>query len=104
MTEKKQEQSAPAEPQRRQAVAMRYEAGANAAPQVVAKGAGHLAEQILDTARRHGVPVYQNKTLTAMLMAVQLDREIPAELYQAVAEILAYVYQVDQRLGRRREA
>ena len=88
--------------QRRQAIAMRYEAGVTTAPKVVAKGGGYLAEQILDTARRHGVPVYQNKTLTAMLMAVHLDREIPAELYQAVAEVLAYVYRVDQRLGRRR--
>ena len=88
--------------QKRQAIAMRYEADVTTAPKVVAKGSGYLAEQILDTARRHGVPVYQNKTLTAMLMAVHLDREIPPELYQAVAEVLAYVYRVDQRLGRRR--
>lgn len=84
-----------------QAVAISYNDQKDSAPRVVAKGAGFIAEQILTAAKQHAVPVYQNKTLTGMLMAVELDREIPPELYQAVAEVLAYVYRLDQTQGKR---
>ncbi|QJW45353.1 flagellar biosynthesis [bacterium BFN5] len=86
---------------RQQAIALTYDIAKNAAPKVVAKGTGHLAEQILAAAHKNAVPVYQNKTLTGMLMAIDLDREIPPELYRVVAEVLAYVYRIDQRLGNR---
>ena len=79
----------PEEEQRKQAIAIRYKDKEDPAPKVVAKGAGYVAEQIVSAAKQHSVPVYKNKTLTAMLMAVDLDREIPPELYQAVAEVLA---------------
>lgn len=84
-----------------QAVALSYDHDKQSAPKIVAKGAGHVAEQILHLARQNAVPVYQNKTLTGMLMAIELDREIPPDLYRAVAEVLAYVYRIDQRLGNR---
>ncbi|MBP2646001.1 MAG: FlhB domain protein [Firmicutes bacterium] len=80
-----------------QAVALRYEREQNNVPRVVAKGKGLVADNILQAAKQHRVPVYQNKTLTNMLMALELDREIPIELYQAVAEILAYIYRLDKR-------
>lgn len=83
------------------AVALKYDVEGNKAPLVVAKGAGGVADKILSAAKEHGVPIYQNKTLASMLMAVELDREIPPELYQAVAEVLAYIYRLDQQLGRR---
>lgn len=86
---------------RQQAIALTYDMAKNTAPKVVAKGTGHLAEQILAAAHKNAVPVYQNKTLTGMLMAIDLDREIPPELYRVVAEVLAYVYRIDQRLGNR---
>jgi flagellar biosynthesis protein len=86
---------------KQQAIALRYQQDNNAAPKVVAKGSGFVAEKILETAKQHSVPVYQNKTLVSMLMAVELDREIPPELYQAVAEVLAYIYHVDQRVGKK---
>jgi len=86
---------------RQQAIALTYDMAKNTAPKVVAKGTGHLAEQILAAAHKNVVPVYQNKTLTGMLMAIDLDREIPPELYRVVAEVLAYVYRIDQRLGNR---
>lgn len=79
-----------------QAVALRYNEE-NVAPQVIAKGKGYVAENILNAAKKNSVPIYQNKTLTSMLMAVDIDREIPPELYTAVAEILAYVYRMDQK-------
>lgn len=79
-----------------QAVALKYDEK-NIAPKVVAKGKGYIAENILNAAKQNSVPIYQNKTLTSMLMAVDIDREIPPELYTAVAEILAYVYRMDQK-------
>jgi flagellar biosynthesis protein len=82
-----------------QAIALTYQKS-NAAPKVVAKGTGFMAEKILSTAKQHSVPVYQNKTLASMLMAVELDREIPPELYQAVAEILAYIYHIDKKMNK----
>lgn len=86
-----------------QAVALQYDQEDNKAPKVIAKGSGLVAGKILSSAKDHGIPVYQNKTLTGMLMAVELDREIPPELYQAVAEVLAYIYRLDQHIGMRRK-
>ena len=80
-----------------EAVAIRYDRDRENAPRVVAKGKGFVAEQLLAIARRHAVPVYQNQTVTQLLMAVELDREIPPEMYAVVAEILAYVYRIDKR-------
>jgi flagellar biosynthesis protein len=86
---------------RKEAVAIRYDSKEDMAPKVVAKGAGLIAEQILATAEKHTVPVYHNRTLTSMLMAVDLDREIPPAMYKAVAEVLAYVYRLDQKRRKR---
>lgn len=75
------------------AVALRYEEGKTAAPQVVAKGAGDLAGRIKQIAAANNVPVVENPPLARVLFKqVELGKEIPAELYQAVAEILAMVY------------
>ncbi|WP_182186484.1 EscU/YscU/HrcU family type III secretion system export apparatus switch protein [Pectinatus frisingensis] len=81
----------------RQAVALRYREKEGKAPRVIAKGRGYTAESILQTAQRNAVPIYQDKTLLSMLMALELDREIPPEMYAVVAEILAYVYRIDKR-------
>ena len=78
----------------KRAVALRYEPEKQRAPKVVAKGRGFVAENILAAAQRNTIPVYQNKSLVNMLMALELDREIPPELYRAVAEVLAYVYRL----------
>jgi flagellar biosynthesis protein len=88
--------------EKKQAIAIKYEQNrGNQAPIVVAKGQGLVADQILAAAKQHAVPVYQNKALAGMLMAVQLDNQIPPELYQAVAEVLAYIYRLDQSAPRR---
>ncbi len=83
------------------AIALSYHGQNNDAPKVVAKGSGFIAERILATAKQHSVPVYKNKTLVSMLMAVELDQEIPPELFQAVAEVLAYIYRIDQKIGNK---
>ena len=79
------------------AVALQYDPGKQQAPKVVAKGRGFVAENILAAAQKNAIPVYQNKSLVNMLMALELDREIPPELYRVVAEVLAYVYRIDKR-------
>ena len=82
------------------AVALKYDMQQDTAPRVVAKGRGHVAEHILAAAQKNSIPVYQNKTLVNMLMALEIDREIPPELYKANAEVMAYVYQMDKEKGR----
>lgn len=75
------------------AVALKYDNTVNQAPIVVAKGADYLAFKIKDIAREHDVMIYEDKPLARMLYSnVDVGREIPSELYQAVAEVLAYVY------------
>ena len=83
--------------EKKKAVALKYNPQANMAQKVVAKGKGHVAENILAVAQKNAVPVYQNKSLVNMLMALELDKEIPAELYTTVAEVLAYVYRIDKK-------
>jgi flagellar biosynthesis protein len=80
-----------------QAVALKYDMEQDTAPRVVAKGRGHVAENIMAAAQKNAVPVYQNKTLVNMLMALEIDREIPPELYRTIAEVMAYVYRIDKK-------
>ena len=84
----------------RKAVALKYEIERDNAPKVIAKGRGHVAEHILETAQKHSVPVYQDKTIVNMLMALEIDREIPPELYKAIAEVMAYDYKMDKAHGQ----
>ncbi|MBO5237442.1 MAG: flagellar biosynthesis protein FlhB [Lachnospiraceae bacterium] len=75
------------------AVALKYDSNEHTAPVVTAKGTDFLANKIKDVAREHGVEIVENKPLARMLYYnVDIDREIPPELYKAVADILAYVY------------
>jgi flagellar biosynthesis protein len=78
-----------------QAIALAYESGSYA-PKVVAKGRGLMAEQIIARAKEHDVFVHESKELVALLMQVDLDDHIPPALYQAIAEILAWLYRMEQ--------
>ncbi|MEP3477281.1 MAG: EscU/YscU/HrcU family type III secretion system export apparatus switch protein [Hyphomicrobiales bacterium] len=73
----------------KRAVALHYDH--KDAPKVVAKGEGHIAEQIIAAAAAHGVYIKENPLLAQALGAVELDEEIPVELYTAVAEIIGFV-------------
>lgn len=79
------------------AVALRYEQEQDAAPVVVAKGKGFIAEKITELARASGVPIKEDKQLIEYLMALDLYEEIPAQLYAVVAEVLAYIYSMNQK-------
>ncbi len=82
---------------RQQAVALRYEPERDRAPKLVAKGQGYLAEKILELARQHHIPVREDKNLLQILSRLDLNQEIPAEVYRAVAEILAFIYRLSNQ-------
>lgn len=73
------------------AVALEYERGTRNAPRVVAKGRGELARRIVEVAEENGVVIDANAPLAEALSGVELDEEIPIEMYQAVAEIIGFV-------------
>jgi len=79
------------------AAALSYDPGKPGAPKVVAVGQGYIAREIIRTAQTHGVPLRQEPTLAAALQKVEVGREIPPELYQAVAEVLAFVFLLEQK-------
>jgi flagellar biosynthesis protein len=80
------------------AVALKYEIDKDAAPRVVAKGNDFIAEKIIETARAHNVPLYEDKNLVQVLEAFDLDTQIPPELYRAVAEVLAFIYRLNGKV------
>jgi flagellar biosynthetic protein FlhB len=86
------------------AIALRYDPDTMAAPRVVAKGAGFLAARIRQVAIQNGVPIMERKPLAqALYKTVDVGQDVPAEFYQSIAEILAYVYELAGR-GLRRKA
>lgn len=78
----------------RHAVALSYEAGTYA-PKVIASGKGLVAEHIIKVAKENNVYVHESKELVALLMDVELDQEIPPNLYRAIAELLAWLYKIE---------
>ena len=80
----------------RGAVALRYDAEAGGAPHVTAKGRGLIAEQILEIAREHDVHIHHSPELLEVLIRLELGDEIPESLYRAIAEIIAFTYELAQ--------
>lgn len=80
---------------RQMAVALAYQSG-QMAPTVVAKGRGLLAQAIIERAKQAGVYVHESPELVSLLMQVDLDQHIPPQLYLAVAELLAWIYRLEQ--------
>ncbi|MFC5401918.1 EscU/YscU/HrcU family type III secretion system export apparatus switch protein [Cohnella soli] len=81
----------------KKAVALQYEPGQSAAPTVIAKGQGVIAEEIMRRAQEHGIPLQEDSSLVEVLSKLDLNQEIPPELYQLVAEVLSFVYRSDRR-------
>jgi flagellar biosynthesis protein len=82
--------------EQKKAVALKYNKDKDRAPKVVAKGKGYIAEKIIEAARENNVPLYEDKNLSQVLEALDLDTEIPPELYRAVAEVLAFIYKLNK--------
>lgn len=81
--------------EKRKAVALGYDKDKDAAPRVTAKGEGYVADKIIELAGKSGVQLYEDAALVEVLSAVDLEQEIPEELYKAVAEVLAFIYMLD---------
>jgi flagellar biosynthesis protein len=87
------EKRAPAQ----KAVALRYVPASDRAPKVTAKGSGLLAQKIIELAQKHGIPIKEDPVLIQVLSHLDLYQEIPPSIYVVVAEILAFVYSVNNR-------
>ena len=87
--------------QREKAVAVKYDNKQMRAPQVVAKGEGFIARKIVERAIEADVPIVEDAALVSALISLELGEEIPAELYEVVARVLAWVYKLDKEAGAR---
>jgi len=76
---------------------LKYDREADIAPKVIAKGGGLIAEKIIELARENNIPLKSDPVLVQMLSKLDIDEQIPVELYKAVAEIFAFVYSVNNR-------
>jgi flagellar biosynthesis protein len=85
------------EDKQKKAVALKYRPGKDRAPKVAAKGKGLVADKIIEIAREHGIPVKDDADLVEVLAKLDIEQEIPAEVYVVVAELLAFVYSVNNR-------
>lgn len=88
------------ESKNKKAVALRYDQATDPAPRVVAKGHGRVAEKIMALAAEHNIPLMQDFNLVQLLDALDVNTQIPSELYHAVAEVLVFVYRMNARLDR----
>ncbi|MCJ8006249.1 EscU/YscU/HrcU family type III secretion system export apparatus switch protein [Lederbergia wuyishanensis] len=84
----------------KEAVALHYKSNIHDAPIVVAKGKGIIAENILSIGSENDIPIQQDPTLVELLGQLNINETIPEDLYNAVAEIFAFVYQLDKRKGK----
>ena len=83
--------------QRKKAAALKYEFNSDA-PIIAASGMGHIADKIIEKAQENHVPIVYNKELTDLLCNVDVGDEIPSELYETVAHIIAFVTDLDKKL------
>jgi len=82
--------------QRKSAVSLKYDAAAHKAPTVTSKGKGKMADKIIAVARANKIPIKEDPDLVQLLAQVDVGKEVPPSVYQVVAELLAFVYQLNQ--------
>lgn len=75
-----------------EAAALKYDASKDSAPRVTAKGEGKTAQKILEIAKENDIPIKQDENLIELLSNVELDHEVPSEMYKAIAEVFSYIY------------
>ncbi|NLY19234.1 MAG: flagellar biogenesis protein [Clostridiaceae bacterium] len=83
----------------KKAAALSYKPGEDSAPKVVASGKGVIAEKILEKAKEEKIPVYEDAHLADALVKLKFGSEIPFELYEVVASVLAFISKVDEKAG-----
>jgi len=79
------------------AVALRYDTEQENAPRVLAKGEGHTAKNIIKIAELNNLPIKKDEDLVELLSKIDIDKEVPAALYQAVAEVFSFIYKVSKK-------
>ncbi len=85
------------EKKQKKAVALKYKPGKDRAPRIAAKGSGLVAEKIIEIAKEHDIPIKDDADLVEVLAKLDMDQEIPADVYVVVAELLAFVYSLNSR-------
>ena len=79
------------------AVALKYKAYEDLAPKVIAKGKGEIARKIIEKAKEFDIPMFQNEELANMLLSVDINEEIPKEMYEMVVEVFVWLYKIEQK-------
>ena len=82
------------------AIAVHYDKDHDAAPKIVAKGKGTVADKIIELAKKSDIPMYQDRDLVEILSKLDLGAEIPAEMYKLIAEVLVFVYRSNNKAGK----
>ena len=77
----------------------KYNKEQDSAPKLTAKGKGRVAEKIIDLAKQHDIPIKDDPDLIEVLSSLEINEEIPSEIYVAVAELLAFVYSMNSKRG-----
>lgn len=88
---------------REKAVAIRYDTEQEQAPRVLAKGEGESAKNIIKIAQLHKLPIKKDADLIELLSKVEIDKEVPQELYKAVAELFSYIYKITNTIEGKKE-
>lgn len=91
------------EKQKVRAIAIKYDVDKSKAPKIVATGKGSVAEMILQVAEENKIPFYEDPSLADLLSKLELEEDVPPELYGLVAEVLAFVYQLDKLAKKRKK-
>lgn len=82
---------------KQKAVTLKYNKELNDAPKVTAKGEGFTAENIIKIAKLHDIPIKKDEDLVEMLSKLEIDREVPAEMYKAIAEVFSFLYKMTKK-------
>ncbi|KYD08239.1 EscU/YscU/HrcU family type III secretion system export apparatus switch protein [Heyndrickxia sporothermodurans] len=84
---------------RQQAIALKYQSEIQDAPKVIAKGKGLTAENIIEVAKEKNIPIQEDHNLVELLSQLEINETIPEELYEAVAEVFAFIYRLDRNIA-----
>lgn len=84
---------------RKEAVVLSYDHEKESAPKVVAKGKGRVAENIIKKAEQHSIPIQEDSSLIELLTEININESIPEQLFEAVAEVFAFIYRIDRQAG-----
>ena len=88
---------------RKEAIALTYEQHKHSAPAVIAKGKGLVAEQILERARKENIPIQEDPSLVELLSKLNINEQIPEDLYMAVAEDFSFIYSLEKETTKKDE-